>query len=655
MFLLRKIGSVLRGKATPLQVLLATILGGMLGFVPGFFLPGDLGGGFSQAPGLILALLCAVLVLNANLGVFGLVTLIGKAVSVPLVSISYALGTVLVDGPLQGLFRWLVNAKVVAWFGLEYYATTGGVVVGFVFGLATGVLFNKTIRSIRTRMAAVEENSEGYQKYARKWWVRFLTWLLLGSGKGKKSWKELTEQGRLGLPIRISGLMIAAVAVASLWVFQQWFSTPILTRNLRAGLESLNGATVDLDRATLDLGKGEISVKGLAIADSRNLDKDLIAADELIAVVDTGELMKRRFVIDEVRSTTARGGNARTIRAVRFPKKEEPPPPPPPAGTKTVDDWLKDFDTWKQRFEQAREWIDVLTGGDQPPVAGKTPEEQKAEREAERRRQEVEVGPARVRAEHLLAVAPRVLIRKVDIEGIGYSIGGKADKLDLRLRNVSDRPAIVAEPLSAQITSQSGTLENIKIAGKTATEPRVGFQFAMRGLLVDDVFGKLKINGAPPVRGGTMDLATNGFVGKTQGEGTTVELPLQVTLKQATFALAGAQETKIESLLLPVGVHGPLSRPSVSLDDKALQDALVAAGQKELASFVQGQAGKLLQGVPVDLKGIVDPSKKPADMVDEAKKKAEEEKKRLEDEAKKKALEEAKKKLPGGLQGLIPK
>ena len=34
MFLTRKIGSVLRGNVTPLQVLLATTLGGMLGFIP---------------------------------------------------------------------------------------------------------------------------------------------------------------------------------------------------------------------------------------------------------------------------------------------------------------------------------------------------------------------------------------------------------------------------------------------------------------------------------------------------------------------------------------------------------------------------------------------------------------------------------------------
>src|SRR5690606_13617682 len=56
MLITRKLGKILRGKATATQVLLAATLGGMLGFVPGFFLPGDLGGGFAQAPGLILAL-----------------------------------------------------------------------------------------------------------------------------------------------------------------------------------------------------------------------------------------------------------------------------------------------------------------------------------------------------------------------------------------------------------------------------------------------------------------------------------------------------------------------------------------------------------------------------------------------------------------------
>src|SRR5688572_11570088 len=108
----RKIGKILRGKATPLQVILASLLGGMLGFVPGFFLPGDLGGGFLQAPGLLLTLLFLALILNANLGVFGLVTLVAKLLSLALLPASFEVGRALLDGPTRGLFQAIVNAPV---------------------------------------------------------------------------------------------------------------------------------------------------------------------------------------------------------------------------------------------------------------------------------------------------------------------------------------------------------------------------------------------------------------------------------------------------------------------------------------------------------------------------------------------------------------
>ena len=662
MFLLRKVGTVLRGKATPFQVLLATMLGAMLGFLPGFFLPGDLGGGFALAPGLILVLLCAVLILNANLALFGVATLLAKLLSFPLLPVSYSLGAFLIDGPFQGLFRWLVNAKVVAWFGLEYYATTGGLVLGLVFGVLAGLGTNRLLRSIRTRMATVEESSGAYQKYASKWWVRMFAWILLGKGKGKQSWKDLAEhQKKVGMPIRISGVVVAVVAIASLWVLQRWFSAPLLTENVKSGLEAANGATVDVERASVEFGSGEMTITGLAIADSGKVDangrlpEDLLAADELKATIDTGELLRRRFVIDEIRSTSARAGTPREYPGVLLPKAEEPAPPPPPAGTKTVEEWLKDFELYKRRLEQAREWIEVLTGGDKEPQAERTPEQRDADEEASRREQEQVVGKARVRANHLFEAAPRVLIRKIDIEGIGYSIGGKPDKLDLRLRNVSDQPATVPDALSLQLTSQSGSLEKLALAGKSKANPRVGFDLSLRDLAVDDVFGKLKIDGSAPVRGGTMAIATSGTFGKVRGQEMTLDLPLRVELKGTTFALAGAKETKVDSLVLPIGLRGPVSSPAVSLDDKALQDALLAAGQKELANFVQGQAGKLLGGVPGELQGIVDPTKSPAEAVDEAKKKAEAEAKRMREEAERKALEEAKKKLPGGLQGIIPK
>ena len=662
MFLFRKIGSVLRGKATPMQVLFATTFGGLLGFVPGFFLPGDLGGGFLQAPGLILLLLCFVLVLNANLAVFGLTTLVAKVLSALLLPVSYTIGTWLLEGPLQGLYRALVNGKGTAWFGLEYYATSGGLVVGLLFGVVSGVLMNRTIRTIRTRMAGAEENSAAYQKYAQKRWVRFLSWALLGSGKGKQSWKELAESKKQGLPIRLSGVLVAGVLVGSVWVFQQWFSEPILTRTLRDGLQAANGATVDLRGASLGLGDGSLRLKGLAIADSQQLGKDLLAADEVVATLDTGELLRKRFVIDEVRASNARGGTKREVPGVVIPSTEpEPvPPPPQPAGTPTIDDYLKDYEVWKQRLAQAQEWIEMVCGGDEPAVAP-TPEQQ-----VEQRKEQEALGLARVVAKHLLDDAPRVLIRKIDIEGITYTIGDRQEQLDLRARNLSDAPSLLAEALSFQLTSKSDWLA-LGLAGKTKTQP-LGFDFALKRVPVDAVFGQLKLGGAPPVRGGTMSLAAKGSFTGGGKQALAMDVPLQVALQDTTFALAGSKETKVAALALPIGLRGALTSPSVSLDDKVLQEALVKAGQAELANFVQGQAGKLLGGYAAPLQGLVDPNKSAGENVDaakakaeaeakrlqdELKAKAEAEQKRLEEEAKKKLLDEAKKKLPG-LGGLIP-
>ena len=53
----RKVGKLIRGKATPFQLGLACVLGGLIGATPGF----------SQGPGLYLTLMALLLVLNANL------------------------------------------------------------------------------------------------------------------------------------------------------------------------------------------------------------------------------------------------------------------------------------------------------------------------------------------------------------------------------------------------------------------------------------------------------------------------------------------------------------------------------------------------------------------------------------------------------------
>ncbi|MGE3172058.1 MAG: hypothetical protein AB7O97_05480 [Planctomycetota bacterium] len=660
MFLTRKIGSFLRGKATRGQVFVAALLGGVLGFVPGFFLPSDLGGGFAQAPLLILSVVFLVLVLNANLGVFGLVTLLAKLLSLVAMPVSFAIGRALIDGPLQGLFRLLVNAPVTAWFGLEYYATTGGLVLGLFFGTAMGIAMLKVLMSFRRRMAQVEENSERYQKHSSKTWVRFMAWILFGKGKGKKlSWQELTE-GRKALPIRVTGVVLVVLIGAGLWVFQSSYSTPLLTENMRTTLTATNGATVDVGRAELSLSEGFLRIDDLAIADSTTLSTDLFAAAHLEADIDVEALLRRRLVIDRLRVSGASTGTPRTTPAERTATAPEPEPAPePPAGTKTIDDYLKDVDLWKQRLAQAREWIETLSGADEAPPAERTPEEQRRHIEAAVE----EYGLAKVTAEHLREDLPLVWIRAIDIEGIACPNLPVA-QLDLHVTDLSTNAWLLPQPPKVSVSSPDQALA-LAFTGPSKAQQGAAIDFALKNLAVDSVFAQLQTGGAAPLRGGTIDLSTKGSLQTHADTETTIDLPLQVTLRGTTFALPGMAPTPVDQLLLPIGLRGAVTSPSVELDDKTLADALLRAGKQELANFVNQQAGKLLGGIP-GAGDLIDPNKTPEQMLDDAKSKVEDAaeqarkqaeeaaKKAAEDAAKKAAEEAAKKGLGEGLRGLLP-
>lgn len=638
--LLRSIGKTLRGKATPAQVFLATFLAGLLGFVPGFFLPGDLGGGFGQAPGLILLLLFLVLVLNANLAIFGLCLLAAKLLSLPLIGLSFAIGRWLLEGPLQGLFRLLINAPVTAWFGLEYYATTGGLVLGAAFGGIAGWLLVRTLASIRTHMARVEESSEAYQKWSKKRSVRLLAWAFLGKGKGKTTWKELAEQKR-GLPVRIAGLIAVVLIAAGLWLFQSWLSTPMLTAAARDGLKAANGATVDLREARLDLGTGLLRLQDLAIADAKALDTDLFRAGLLEAKVDTGALLRKRMVIDQLSAVDATSGQPRTVPGELVQQPPEPPPPPADADAKTLDDYLKEAKVWKERLDQLRDWLEVLhgdKGAAQPPPTD-------ADIEAERRL----VGDAKVAAVHLIDQAPRLVIRHIDIEGIVVeALGGR---IDLHGSNLSTAPSLLADTLNLELKSKDTDQLLLHLTGPAAGKGPLGLEFAYRGLPVDRLFAQIKLQGASPLQGGSIDVAAAGAFDKQPGAAAVISLPLQVTLKQTTFAFPGVAPTKVDNLLLPVGVHGAITSPSITLDDKSLGDALLAAGKTELAGFVNAQAGKLLGGKVPGLGNILDPSKSPGQNLDAARKQAEDEAAKAAEAAKQKALDEAQKRLKGLLPG----
>ena len=107
--------------------------------------------------------------------------------------------------------RAVVNAPVLAWCGLEYYAVTGGLVIGLVLGIVSGLLVARTVGVFRRRMIAAGENPSRLAELSKKPGAKLLVWLVVG-GKGKQSWEQKLAR-RVGNPVRVWGAALVVLLV----------------------------------------------------------------------------------------------------------------------------------------------------------------------------------------------------------------------------------------------------------------------------------------------------------------------------------------------------------------------------------------------------------------------------------------------------------
>ena len=592
----KQIAKILRGKATPLQIALACILGTMLGFVIG--LPGALG---------ITAVIIALLViLNANLLLAGLSLAGGKLAGLILMPISFQGGRVLLDGPTTGFFRTIINAPVGALLGLESYVVTGGLLVGAILGLAAALVVISIVGAFRTRMARLEEGSELYRKLASAWWARLLTFILIGKGHGKKTYAELAKK-KIGNPIRIIGVVLVLMLAALGWVGLQFFSEPITTTMARRGLERVTGATVDLDSALVEPKAGRITLTNLAMADPGDLSRDIFRAARLSGDIAGRDLLRKRIEIQTLIIDDAAHGQGRATPGRHIGARPSPPSPPQPApNEKTLEDYLDDAKVWKEKLDQAQEVLERIADlieREQPAAPGQP----RQETLAERLRREVEAkGYARVFATHLIEGAPTFVIRSIEANGVKTSLDAQRT-YNLRGDNVSTHPALLNEPASVQAVSADGAV-NVRIAspGSQSAAPAM-FEFTAKGQSVDATLGGLSVAGTKPVQGGTLDASLScSLMAATRNE---LESSLLVTLYDSTITLAPGRSAKVSNFALPIGLRGRLSRPNIHIDGELLAQALAKAGANQLASEVRGKVDEATQKVQEQVeekaKGII--------------------------------------------------
>ena len=593
MIITRTLGKIFRGTATPFQLWAACVLGAMLGFMPGFI----------QAPGALVVLFLILAILNANLGVAALVGLGAKLLGLMLTPVSFAVGRFLLDGPTEGLARSAINAPVLALFGFSYYVTTGGLVMGLVTGLAAGFVVASLVTAYRRKMGSLEEGSEKYKDFTAKKWVKVLTFLLVGGDKGKKTYNEILAT-KVGNPIRPLGVVLAVLTVVVLVVGQMFFAGPIVTAALHDGLEKANGATVDLAGAELNLKEGRLTITGLALADPQQLGTDLFRAARVEAAVNGADLLRKRLRLDRVEVSEASQGEKRSLPGrLVGPQPERKPEPKPARDVKTLEDYIKEYEMWKERLAEARRWLEKLSG---------SPEEEKGEKAREETLQERlereirEKGYRQVRASHLVEGAPTLSIGELVANKVRVS-ALDGEPCDIVCRNLSTHPRLLGQTPEISVRSSTNRFGLNLLAGALGVGGGTnGIHLFFNGLAVDDVAGSLKVAGQKPISGGTMDVVAKGDWKRT---GTIeMNLPLQVMLKNTTVTLPGGQSQKVDQLPMMIGVSGPMDNPRITVDDQGLAKSLASAGVKVLKGKATEEINKQLEGkvkVPEETKGLL--------------------------------------------------
>jgi uncharacterized protein (TIGR03546 family) len=592
MLIIRKIGKTLRGQAKPYQIVSAAILGTLIGFAPPF----------GNAPLYLIGVVLLLAILNANFFIATFTAGIAKLLALALMPLSFELGLVLVDGPLQGLFTTLINAPVTALMGFDYYVTAGGTVLALILGSLIGVGYVKLIGSFRKKMAKVEADSEKYADFVSKRGVRIAMWVLFG-GKAKLTYAELAEQKKVGNPIRPLGVVFAVLVVGLLFIAQQFFSSALITTLLKGQLESFHGATVDVQGVDLDLANGQLTVDRLAMADPDNLSTDLIRANQVQGKISTANLLRKRIVIDSIVVDDAVQGATRDKPGVLIGKR---PKPSPPKEDKSIEDWFAKAKTWKERLDTFRYWLEKLRGsGDE----GAADEEEKGRlREWADR-----YGRANVRATHLVVDTPTVLVRDIKINKLRAQWPDE-ETLDIHATNLSTHPALAPDKPRITVNSSAETFDlDLAIAPRAKQEMQSTLKLTLRNQSIDKTMDDLDVGSDTAFNGGTWLAGIDGNWSDLSG----LDLPLTLVMENTKLSMPGLEPTPIERMPLSFGITGAMDEPTVNIDYEKLiaslknnvgdaivkqyvgkaSDELKSKLADELGGELGGEVGGLLEGL----------------------------------------------------------
>ena len=577
---IRDFGAFFRGDATPFQLLSATILAGILSFLPGF----------SQCPGLMIAAVLLFLILNTNFFIAGFVALGGKLLGLLLQPFSFSLGHLLIDKVATPLFSRLINGPVTAWFGFENYVATGGLILGSLYGLITGLIAVMLLNGFRGQMARASQ-SGSFQAIAANTLSRILSSTLFGE-KADEDWQALTQR-KFGKPVRITGVVITVLFLVLVFFLPRILSPAWMARLASAQLAPLTGATVEMQSLKLDAASGKLAIDQLALCNPNDLATNLFEAVRLEASVSTVDLLSRKYALNRVEISGAQISSKRTNPGHRVGKSPKPSPEPDttsPAGDEdgifSIENSLRKAEEWKSRLAQVKKWIQKLS----PPAPAKSSDKPGETLEDRLRRQAMELGYANVMASHRIEKSPRFTIHELIAQGvIVHPLPGEI--LDVTGSNLSTQPQLLPGASTVRAESRSKKLG----LSFTLDQDSGPLTFHYDELPVETVRSWTSHPEQFPFAGGFFKLSANGTLA-----GTQINLPIQVTPMGSQIRIAGTQAPAPQlpfTLLLTGSLDNPKIRPQLKGMFRGAKDQLLQQGTDILKTKLQEKVGDKLKGL----------------------------------------------------------
>ena len=551
------IGSIkkfLKGGLSPAHVWSSVVLGVLLGMIPDY----------GASVGWAFILLLSASLVRVNTGLLALSFILAKTILLVSLPWVFNLGHATLHGAIGTVFVNLSQLPLIAWFGFERYAMVGALVMALPVSLLLAFVVNLGVQKMRHAGANLQA-SPRFDAFVQSFLGRTALTLMLGKSAKEGLGSALNRTVplfRLKESVIITSLIV--LLALGLW---QWAKTG-LKDALVPVLERANGATVDVERLSLDLWSGAVEVVGLEVADASNLEVNVFAASELRVSVSSLAFLSKQIVIDEVTAQQASSGMPRTQPGELVGPLIVPTAITAPSADE-VGNYLEEAELWLERLKQVQAWLKrwegrIPDGPQTKPELG-SPSYEDWLKEQIAQSGYTGLSFAAIEDRYWSALARTVSVDSIHISAID-------DKnLTLLAQNLGSDPELQEISPRIEVSSDDESVNMLvqldELSGVGANRIELSFE----GLDAQSTLSSLKPSIAKRVTGGQINLNVNGaFRYADEGE---LNLDMLATLRDSELVIQ-RRNVPVSEFKVPVFVQGSFKAPKIRVDNKALEDQL---------------------------------------------------------------------------------